>query len=108
MQMSGPLPPNWSGTGARGEVLGRAILVITKRQPVGAFYGDRPGSAPAKDAAWARSSWAALPTNFGGRVDRAGRLRTRLPACIFAEDAMSSLTVEDDEFVIKNVFPRAL
>src|SRR5579862_8197180 len=102
MQMSGPLPPNWAELVA--EVGPReGDLVITKRQ-WGAFYGTD------MDLHLRRRNvrtivLGGIATNFG--VESTARdAFERAYQLIFAEDAMSSLTAEGHEFVIKNIFPR--
>jgi nicotinamidase-related amidase len=102
MQMSGPLPPNWSelvpDVGPRD-----GDLVITKRQ-WGAFYGTDL-DLHLRRRGVRTIVLGGIATNFG--VESTARdAFERAYQLIFAEDAMTSLTAEGHEFVIKNIFPR--
>lgn len=102
MQMSGPLPPNWSEivpeVGPR-----EGDLVITKHQ-WGAFYGTDL-DLHLRRRGVRTIVLGGIATNFG--VESTARdAFERAYQLVFVEDAMASLTTEGHVFVIQNIFPR--
>jgi nicotinamidase-related amidase len=102
IQVSGALPANWS------EIVPEigpkpGDLLITKRQ-WGAFYGTDL-DLQLRRRGVRTIVLAGIATNFG--VESTARAAyERGYQQVFVEDAMTSLTAEGHDFVIKNIFPR--
>jgi nicotinamidase-related amidase len=102
IQVSGALPANWS------EIVPEigpkpGDLLITKRQ-WGAFYGTDL-DLQLRRRRVRTIVLAGIATNFG--VESTARAAyERGYQQVFVEDAMTSLTAEGHDFVIKNIFPR--
>ena len=96
------LPPNWAEL--RPEIGPQpGDLLITKRQ-WGAFYGTEL-DLQLRRRAVRTIVLGGIATNFG--VESTARdAYERGYAQVFVEDAMTSVTAEAHEFVVKNIFPR--
>jgi nicotinamidase-related amidase len=102
IQVSANLPPDWSELvpeiGPR-----EGDLLITKRQ-WGAFYGTDL-DLQLRRRGVRTIVLAGIATNFG--VESTARAAyERGYQQVFVEDAMTSLTAEGHDFVVKNIFPR--